>query len=317
MSNIQTASGEDNINDREIDILKTIITIWKSKIILLSSVLFSLFISIIYLHNAEYLYTAEIKIFPVQSNDSGGGFGKQLSGLASLAGVGLGGGKQGSSFDLYTEEIFSREIAESLSQNDQLMRTIYKNEWDSNQSRWKKPNSLLSPIIPAVKVILGLPIQEWQIPNAARLQKYINENIKIDEKTKKSTISIIYNYKDPIFAVHFLNTLYKVTDDKLRQRALDRSTKYINYLNNKLQSTTVSEYRSALVNILSDQEKLSMIASSNVPYSAESLGSAVASLKPMKPIPLLVLFTGVFIGFVAGILIILGRNYFKSGNING
>ena len=308
MQDNQPVLGKYVSEDEEIDISKIIIAIWKNKVILLLSILLFLLLSILYLHRTTYEYTAEIKIYPVQSS-GGGGVGKQLGGLASLAGVNLPSDKQGSSFELYSEEIYSREIADMLSSDTTLMTIIYRNEWDAKKSQWKKPESPLSSLIAAVKTALGVPVLKWQAPNGVRLQEYIKANVGLEEKLKKSTVTINFRHPDPLFAVQFLNTLYKSTDDRLRQRASERSTKYISYLNKKLESVTVAEYRAALVAILSDQEKLNMIASSDVPYAAESLGSAVASLKPTKPQPRLVLMAGIFVGFMVGILIILARHY--------
>lgn len=309
MQDNQSVTVSHITEDKEIDISKILITIWRGRLILLFSILFSLFIAILHLHNATYIYTAQIKVFPVQTSGSSGG--KQLGGLASLAGISLPSDKQGSFFELYSEEIYAREVADALSSQTDLMKTIYKNEWDAENSGWKKPSSSLTPVIGAVKGALGIPVREWQAPNGRRLQDYIKANVTYDEKPKKATVTISYDDNDPAFAVRFLNALHKAADDRLRQRALERSTKFINYLNGKLQSTTVTEYKSALVAILSDQEKLNMIASSDVPYAAESIGGATASLKPTKPNPRIVLIAGVFAGLLIGLLIILVRYYVK------
>jgi len=307
--NLSTPDIHD-LNDEEIDFTEILGELWKNKSILLLSVFSILLLSILYLHIATYKYTAEIKVYPVQS-PSGNGINRQLGGLASLAGISLQNNQQGSPFELYSEEIYSREIANILSADHNLMRTIYNSEWDSETSQWKDPKDTLSSIIATVKFTLGVPSHKWQAPNGARLQDYIKANVKLAEKPRKSTVTISYSNPDPQFAVAFVNALHKATDERLRQRALERSTKYINYLSNKLQSTTVAEYRAALVAILSDQEKLSMIASSNVPYAADSLGSATASLKPTNPQPRLVLMAGAFVGLMVGALIVLVRYYFS------
>lgn len=298
-----------DLNGEEIDFTEILSELWKNKSTLLFFVFSTLLLSILYLHIATYEYTAEIKIYPVQS-PSGNGISRQLGGLASLAGVSLQNSQQGSPFELYSEEIYSREIADILSADHNLMRAIYRSEWDSETSQWKDPKGILSSIIATVKVTLGVPSRKWHAPNGARLQDYIKANVKLAEKPRKSTVTISYSNPDPQFAVAFVNALHKASDDQLRQRALERSTKYINYLSNKLQSTTVAEYRAALVAILSDQEKLSMIASSNVPYAADSLGSATASLKPTTPQPRLVLMASTFVGLMVGVLIVLVRYYF-------
>ena len=322
MQDNQPVAVVDNLEDDEIDISGMIITIWKNKITLLYSTICFLIIAITYLHLATYSYTAEIKIFPAQG--SGGGGGSQLSGLASLAGISLPDNKQAAPFELYNEEIYSREVADALSLQMDLMKTIYKGEWDAKNARWRKPVGFLTPVIGAVKAVIGIPVIAWQAPNGRRLQDYIKDKIVYEKRQEKPTATMSFSNKDPVFAVQFLNALYKAADDKLRQKALERSTKYIGYLSEKLKTTSVTDYRSALVSILSDQEKLSMIASSDLPYAAESLGGAMVSLKPTKPNPRGILMLAILAGLVAGSLLILVRHYvmgasssLKPGNEDG
>ena len=312
MQDNQPVAVVDNSEDDEIDIAGMLVTIWKNKITLLFSTICFLIIAVIYLHLSTYIYTAEIKIYPAQG--SGGGGGSQLSGLASIAGISLPNEKQAAPYELYVEEIYSREVADALSSQMDLMKTIYKGEWDAENARWHKPVGFLTPIIGAVKAIIGIPVIAWQAPNGRRLQEYIKGKIVYEQNKEKPTATVSFSDSDPAFAVKFLNALYKAADDKLRQRALERSTKYVGYLSEKLKTTSVTDYRSALVAILSDQEKLSMIASSDLPYAAESLGGAMVSLKPTKPNPRGVLVLAILMGLVAGSLLVLVQHYVMGAN---
>lgn len=276
----------------------------KNKFILMC-IFISLILSSFYLHITKYYYKSEIKLYPTQSSSSG--VGKQLSSLSSITGINISSDQRGSAFDIFPEEIYTLEIADKLSSDSEIMKDIFKNEWDSKKSTWKRPDDVLSILRRLFGSLLGLPNLQWSPPNGMRLQDYIQRHVFIEEKLKKPLMTISYENEDPKFAVKFLSKLYKETDDILRQRALDRSEKYISYLSKKLDTVTVSEYRSSLITILSDQEKQNMIASSSAPYSVEPIGDATASLNPTAPKPILVLSIGFFIGLFGSIIFILAR----------
>jgi uncharacterized protein involved in exopolysaccharide biosynthesis len=286
---------------RDIDLLEVPIALWRNWRLIGACALIGLVVSSLYLHVATYRYTAELTVIPVQS--SGGGAAGRLGGiadLASLAGVSLPKDQGFAQYQLYFEGIHSRSVADALSKRTDLMKVIFRSEWDEKTKSWRQPTSPLRPIVQAFKFILGIPNYDWQPPDGARLLLYMNSEIKVAEDPKKALATISFDHRDPKFAVAFLRALHDTVEGQLRQKALSVSRQYVSYLSEQLKTVTMVEQRQAIMNALVEQEKSVMMASSNAPFAAESFGDPTASYRPTSPVPILVLALGFLIGAAVG-----------------
>jgi LPS O-antigen subunit length determinant protein (WzzB/FepE family) len=109
-----------------------------------------------------------------------------------------------------------------------------------------------------------------------------------------------------------LLSLHEVADNSLREIAIKKSTRHIDYLMQQLNKVTVSDYRQVLIENLSAQEKSRMLASSGLFFAAEPLGVPTAPRVPTNPKPALVLSLSVVMGLFTGILIALLRVWLKT-----
>jgi uncharacterized protein involved in exopolysaccharide biosynthesis len=257
-------------------------------------------VAIGYLHAAEYKYTAELKVTPVyQAQQVSSG----LSGLASLTGINLPGDKTITPIALYTEALKSRDVADNVLRNNHLMQHIFANEWDAAAGRWRQPEGIGITLIANIRAALGIHGERWTPPGGADLQRYVEKNVTVFVSPRTNITSVTVNDVDPEAARQILLALHSAADQHLRSRSLARSTQYIAYLERKLVAVTNAEYREALVDVLSQQERLRMMASSSTPYSAEPLGEITSSHRPTTPDPVVILGVALILGATAGTLL--------------
>ena len=131
----------------------------------------SLLIAVIYLDLVKYYFTATMKVAPTQASQQGGLGSKlgRLSSLASVAGVNVASGSGSMDFDLYIEGLQSRDVADLLISDVNLVRRLYPREWDVGAGRWRTPSGGLANAARSLKTLLGLPNYVYQPPNGARL----------------------------------------------------------------------------------------------------------------------------------------------------
>lgn len=300
--NSQQPVTSNVLDGDEIDLLALLAAIWQRRWIVIGTVIACLAVAIFYLNIATYKYTAELKVMPSESSGAGSVSTGGLASLASMAGVNLS--KEGSvtPFEQYLEGLKSGLVAETLANRTEIMKVLFRSEWDESKQRFVETSGLPSRAIRSISHMLGLPTYPWQQPNTARLQSYIQKNIAINENPKSQFVTISFEHESPKFARQFLTELHEALDEELRQKALVRSTKYITYLTNQLQQVTVAEHREALVQALSEQEKFRMTASSGLAYAADPFGSVTVSLKPTSPRPIIVIILSIILGGVIGSL---------------
>jgi uncharacterized protein involved in exopolysaccharide biosynthesis len=273
-----------------------------------STIIGTLLIALLYLHIATYKYTATFMISPIPQSSQGGGISGKLGGLsnlASLAGINIGSDASTQAFLLYQKGIYSRDVADLLARDPEIMHAVFYKQWDPAAKQWIQPNPTVHAVVVFMQELVGIPTHDWQPPDGAVLQDYIMDNVAVDAEPDKPIVTITYNDRDSEFAAKFLHALDRAVDNKLRDLALVRSNQYIGYLSDQLTKVTNSDIRDALMSTLVDQENTKMMASVTAPYSAQPFGPPTSSRKPMVPKPPLVLAAALIIGVFAGSLAVL------------
>jgi uncharacterized protein involved in exopolysaccharide biosynthesis len=294
--------GLDDTSSDQVSLYAILQIMWRRWFVIAICAGSAIVCAVIYLQIATYTYTAELKLSPVKQSLN---IGSELSGLASIAGIALPKGLGQSSFGLYLETIRSRSVADALAKRQDLMKVLYKKEWNEDTQTWQENTNLFTPAIRLAKTLLGIRNYPYTPPDGARLQVYLNDYVRASENNRTTVVTVSYNNENSSFAVAFLDALHKEVDNELREKVLTRTNEYIKYLSRQLLTVTIAEYRETLIQVLTEQEKTRMMASSDAPYAADVVGIPSASFRPTFPLPIPVLLGALVIGIFMGILIVL------------
>lgn len=257
-------------------------------------------LAIIYLHIATYRYGISLQVTPAnvrQSNVPG-----QLGSLATLAGIDLNSDKD-QPFQLYLHSLTTRQTADLLAKDDSLMHQVFAKYWDARAGHWIPPTGLATMLRVVLARIVGVPVNPWHAPDGETLQKLLGKELRIEQSKTSSVVTISIDMADPTLGRALLWRLHLQADEILRDRTLQRTSQYIAYLQDKLQTVNVADYRLTLFELLSEQEKSRMVASSTLPFAAEPFGPPVASASPVSPQPLIVIAIMAALGAAAAILL--------------
>jgi hypothetical protein len=263
----------------------------------------SLILAMSYIRLVTYSYSAVLTVTPADNSKQGSS--GNLSSFGALVGLDMSS-QAGSAFAMYAEAAVSLPVAEKLSQRAPLMRAIFKESWDPATQQWREPQSLPRGIITGVKRLLGVPIKTWTPPNGHDLQNYIEKNVVVAEDKKKAFIRLSYLNPDPKVAVDLLTGINTEADSFLRARSLERSTRYVEYLERRLAEIQIVEYRLSMAQVLGNYEKTRMMASSDTSFAAESFGDVWVSPNFTTPNPWIVLA----VAFVAAVALWIGLALF-------
>jgi len=287
-----------------LDLVELFAGLWKRRNVVFLFTAAAALLAVVYLHLATYVYTAELKVVPIAGSSTNltsklGGLGN----LAALTGVQLPQDSSGMQFRLYVEGLRSRFAADALAKNDDVMKVLYKTEWDEETKSWHESKSPIRYVAKAAKAILGVPDVPWQPPNGARIEKFLANKLDISEDPKKMVVTIQFEHSDPQFAVTLLAALNRAVDGELRRKAILRSSQNIDYLTRQLKTVTLAEQREAIIRSLGDQEKVAMMANSTASFAAETFGQPYVSYRPTSPKPGSVLMSAILVGIILGSLL--------------
>ncbi len=163
----------------------------------------------------------------------------QLGAWASLAGINLG------SADAQAEEslavLRSREFTEAFIRDEGLMPELFRKRWDQNTQQWK-----------------GKP-PGW--PTLAQASKYFNKHVRTVSRDKLTgLITLQIEWRDPVTATTWVNTLVKRLNAEMRSRAIASTNASVGYLERELAKTSEVETRQAINRLMEGQINRRMLA---------------------------------------------------------
>lgn len=267
----------------EINLLDLLLTLLKHKrMIILVTILVGSIAAGVSM-TLKNIYRAEVVLVPV-GESSKGGIGAalgDLGGLASLAGVSLGGGGN-------TEQnlavLNSREFLWKFVQDKNLMPILFDEAWDTARKAWKETDPAKQP-------------SQWDAHRAltAILQ------VQTDKKTSVTTVAI--EWKDKKQAAEWANDLVARLNQYLGEQAIARSEVNLEYLNQELKNTQVEEFRKTLFDLIAQEQKKAMLAKTQKDFAFRVIDHASEPDKKIKPKRALIVLLATLVGFFVAVIV--------------
>lgn len=270
----------------------------RSRRALIAGAVVGIVMASVYAHFAARVYEVSLTVTPTAQNATTSL--KSLGNLGSMLGIANPLAGRNDPFDFYLAGLNARVTMERLAKDQTLMHALFPQEWSQESQTWHPRRSPVRALARGIAEFAGFPLRPWTPPDAARLQEYVKKNVAVDsdKKTRLTVISIRSDH--PETASRLLYGLHQAIDGYLRDRTMVRATNYIDYINRELTKVTVAEYRQALIDTASEQEKLRMAASSNLPFAAEPFGGSEVSARPVSPNLPLLWVLGAILGAATG-----------------
>jgi uncharacterized protein involved in exopolysaccharide biosynthesis len=203
-------------------------------------------------------------------------------------------------FRLFISALTTRDTANTLADDQDLMHRIFSRQWSVEGHHWKGPG-LVSRTIRTFKFVLGIPVDPWHPPNGEQVYEMLSDSLQVDDDPQTPLVALRIQSADPDATKLFLAKLASVVDGALRAQALARANGYIQYLNTQIEKTTVAEYRATLTAHLAEQEQTRMMASArSVSFAAQVFSSPARSAQPTAPKSVMILFLSLISGALLG-----------------
>lgn len=219
---------------------------------------------------ATPMFRAEVSIAEAGDAAMGGGALKQLGGLASLAGIDIGGGA--GSVPNAQAVLKSRKLVEDFIVRYDLLPILFPKS--------KRPPTL------------------WK-----GVKMFRDHLLTIREDKRNSVLTVSINWEDPEIAARWANAFVALANETLRTRALTDSTRNLEYLNAQIKNTNVVELQKVLYNLIENESKTQMLANARAEYAFTVIDPAVAPEIRYSPRRTFMVLVGGFLGVMLGIAV--------------
>ena len=290
--------------DDEIDLRELFGVLWadKTKIIAITAI-FAV-ASVIYSLSIPNQYKAEALLAPAQSDEGGlsSSLG-QLGGLASLAGVSIGGGESSES-QIAQEIMQSWSFLEGFIADNNLAVEIYAAEgWSKGSNKLKINQDFYDSekkewLIKDDSGVMGPP-SSWE------LFKAFSKKIIVSEDTKSGLVSVSIEYYSPQIAKLWLDLYISAVNKHMQARQVKRVSNNISYLETQIEKTAIAEMQEVFYTLIAEQTKNKMVAEASPDYAFIAVSPSMVPEEKSQPKRALICILGTLIGGMLSVVLVL------------
>jgi uncharacterized protein involved in exopolysaccharide biosynthesis len=253
--------------------------------------------------NKPNVYTAKGIFVPAQG-DSGGGLSKlagQFGGLASMAGISLGGGK-GDNNAIALELLKSRSFLQSFIEKRNLLpQLLAATHWDpvtntlqydteqynSSQKKWVRN-------APPGKSVIPTP---WEGFHKMR------SLLAVEHMVKKGMINISLTYISPELSAQWLSWLVADLNSYWRLQEKKLAEDSIEYLQQQVIKTNNSEMQTIFYGIIAEQTQKILLTEVRKEYLFKTLAPIITPEEKSAPSRALLCAVGTFLGALLSVIV--------------
>jgi uncharacterized protein involved in exopolysaccharide biosynthesis len=269
------------------DLFGLIAMFWRDKLLAGAIIACGILATALYVFLAPEWFTARIVIAETKSNLQSG-FPGELGGLASLVGVDL---ESNDSAEAKTV-LMSRELAREFIQDHQLVPVFFADQWDRDAETWTADDP-----------------EDW--PDVRDAVDYFEDNVRQLREEGAAGISTLYiSWKDAGLAAAWADELVRRVNDSMRTRALEEAQRNVDYLQDKLTTTTQLTLQQSIGSVLESELQKLLIAQGNEEFAFRVLDSPEVPKYPSKPKKLLLIAAAAVFSFVLAFIVVILRQIY-------
>lgn len=307
------SSDKFRLTNEEIGLRELLSIIWGRRWqIFVVTCLFSL-ASVLYALNQPNIYKAKALLAPSTSSGNGGlsAMARQFGGLASLAGINLGGGSGGDKTMLAIEVMQSRQfVSRFIQKYDLLVPLMAAKGWDpvndelildsevydSEKKRW----------------IRDVAQPSKQQPSMWEAYKVFKDLLSVSQSKDSGLVSVAIESVSPSIAQQWVSLLIEEINEDMKSKDLQEARSSILYLRSQLDNTEVTQMQNVFYQLIEEQTKTLMLSEVRTEYVFVTVDPAVIPEEKYKPKRALISLFGTMLGLVLSVVWVFFREVFSA-----
>jgi LPS O-antigen subunit length determinant protein (WzzB/FepE family) len=266
-----------------IDVIAIVRVMWRYRYFVASVAILCALLAVVVALTAKEIFRAEVVVTTVHENglSESGGLAGQLGGLASLAGVQLGGGGADASAQ---GVLASRHLVEEFVRTQNL--------------------------VPQLTLNMGKRSTLW-----FAVKRFQDSVVTVHDDPLKGLTTVTMDWTDAATAAKWANDFIALANGLIRAHALEDAGRNVAYLNKQFAQTSQVEIQRSLSNLIESETKKLMLANGRVEFAFRIVDPAVAAEVRHSPRRTLLVISGTAIGIFLGTVCALGYNVFRRRKI--
>jgi uncharacterized protein involved in exopolysaccharide biosynthesis len=308
----QMQQNQIQVQDDGIDLAELWRAIWAGKLTIIAISFIFAVASIFFALSKPDVYKASAILAPASTEGGAGGLGAlagQFGGLASMAGINLGGGG-GDKTALALEIIKSRSFIEKfISKHDLLVPLMAAEKWDMATDTLNFNNKLYDQA--NSKWIRDVKPPKKAEPSSWEAYKKFLDLLSVSQDKASSMVTIEIEYFSPTMAQQWLTWLIHDVNNFMRDQDQTEAQDSINYLTGQLKDIHVASMEKVFYQLIEEQTKNMMLTKVKAEYVLKTIDPPQVPDDKAGPKRALIVVLGTMLGGILSVLIVLIRYFSK------
>ncbi|CAM2979380.1 Wzz/FepE/Etk N-terminal domain-containing protein [Pseudoalteromonas distincta] len=299
-------TSERTVADDEIDLRELFRAVWQGKWTVIAITSLFAVASVFYAINQPDIYKSEALLAPAEEQQ-GGGLGAlagQFGGLASLAGVNLGGGNASNKSQLAIEILKSRQFTSQFIKKHNLLPDLMAvKSWDLVTGdltyNTEAYNSDTNTWLRQVKA------PKNPEPSMQEAYKKFEEILEVNISKETGMIILAVEHQSPVIAQQWVSWLIEDINKTMKERDVLEAIKSTEFLTQQLEQTRIADIRAVLYKLVEEQTKTIMFAKVRNEYVFKTIDAALVPEEKTGPKRALICIFGMLLGGVLSAIYVL------------
>lgn len=300
------------LQDDEIDLRELFAVLWAGRIKILAVTALAALLSVVVAISLPNIYRAEA-LLASSADDSSGGLSAlagQLGGLASLAGVSLGGGESNRT-EIGLEVLQSRQFfAHFVAKRDVLVALMAADKWKPSSGQLLIDDDLYSRA--EQKWVRDVAPPRTAKPSLQEAHKAFLESFSVSQDKKSGLVTIAVEHLSPIVAQQWVSWLIDDINSTMREQDISEAERSITYLQEQVRQTNIADLQAVFFGLIQKQTERVMLAKVRDQYLFKTLDPAVVPELKAKPKRALICVLGTLLGGMLALLWVLVAHYWNN-----
>lgn len=296
----------------EIDLRELFAVIWQGKwlVIAITAVFAIGSVALaLYLPN---IYKSEALLAPAAEEQGGGlsALASQFGGLASLAGVNLGGKGGTDKTQLAIEVLKSRQFTSDFIQKHNILADLMAaKKWDREQDKVLYDEDIYIAETNTWSREVDAPLKPE--PSMQEAFKVFSKILSVSSDKETGMVTLSVEHLSPTVAQQWASWLVQDINKVMKERDVAEANRSSEFLNKQIALTNVADIRTILYKLVEEQAKTIMFAEVRDEYVFKTIDPALVPEEKAKPKRALICVLGTMLGGILGLTLVLVRYFVR------
>lgn len=300
------------VHDDEIDLRELFAVIWQGKWLIIAITAVFAIGAAVFAIKQPNIYKSEALLAPALEEQGGGlsALASQFGGLASLAGVNLGGKGGTDKTQMAIEVLKSRQFTSEFIQKHNILADLMAAEkWDREANNIIYDPELYNAQTNTWVREVKAPLKSE--PSMQEAYKAFSKIVAVNKAKETGMVTISIEHVSPTVAEQWVTWLIQDINKVMKERDVAEAHRSTEFLNKQIALTNVADIKSVLYKLIEEQAKTIMFAEVRDEYVFKTIDPALAPEEKAKPKRALICVLGTLLGGMLGVMIVLVRHFMR------